>query len=210
MKKSSVFVAQDSDQRHYLCDGAVCYFDDDTQVVSRKAPKGLRRVDSYPPARLAELLLGLVKLGRKMQESVRAQLSAYVKAKSLAYDRAKLHVTSGETKMATAKKTTVKAAAKKAGKPAAKAAAAPAKKAGKPAAKAAAPAEATPGKRGRAAKFSDDAKIKVVVEGNPKRGTAAKRFELYKTSKTVGDYLAAGGLKADVNWDAGKGWITVG
>lgn len=53
-------------------------------------------------------------------------------------------------------------------------------------------------------------------ENNPKRGTAAKRFALYKDDMTVAKYAKAlennnmGDIRqarADVNWDAKQGWI---
>lgn len=52
-------------------------------------------------------------------------------------------------------------------------------------------------------------KIRVLVKGNPKFGTAAVRFELYKTGMTVGEYVAAGGQVRDVCWDAKQGWISL-
>ncbi len=94
--------------------------------------------------------------------------------------------------------------------------AAPAKAAAKTAtaAKKAAPAkkaktEATNGAQGRAPNIAGTAKIKVLTEkgANPKRGTAAARFDLYKNGMTVDEYIAAGGKRADVNWDVGQGFI---
>lgn len=52
-------------------------------------------------------------------------------------------------------------------------------------------------------------KITVLVEGNPKRGTAAQRFSLYKNGMTVGKYIERGGQLRDVTWDAKQGWISV-
>lgn len=95
------------------------------------------------------------------------------------------------------------AAPAKTTKAAAKAAPAPAKKA----AKTAAPAET--GGRGRQPNVSGSAKIKVLSAENPKRGTAAERFALYKNGMTVDEYIAAGGKRADVNWDVSKGFIEV-
>lgn len=52
-----------------------------------------------------------------------------------------------------------------------------------------------------------DAKIAYVQGTNPKRSTAAERFELYEVGKTVQDYLNAGGLLRDVPYDVSKGFI---
>jgi hypothetical protein len=90
--------------------------------------------------------------------------------------------------------------------------AAPAKRAAtktapKPAAKKAksAPAEG----RGRA-HFSESGVITIVHKGdNPKRGTAAERYDLYRSGMTVAAYIAAGGQRRDVVWDQKMGWITV-
>lgn len=115
---------------------------------------------------------------------------------------------SGESHMASAKKTTTEAPAKR---PAAKKsaeAAAPAKKSAAPAKKAAAP-ETEGGARGRQPNFPDTAKIKILAAENPKRGTAAERFALYKNGMTIGDYVAAGGKRADINWDVKMGFIEV-
>jgi len=51
-------------------------------------------------------------------------------------------------------------------------------------------------------------KISVLVEGNPKRGTAATRYALYKNGMTVGKYIELGGQLRDVTWDIGQGWIS--
>ena len=60
-------------------------------------------------------------------------------------------------------------------------------------------------------KFSADAKITVLAKGNPKRPKTAAfaRFELYDKSKTVGDFLAAGGLPADLSWDTRHKFISI-
>lgn len=54
--------------------------------------------------------------------------------------------------------------------------------------------------------------IKVLVAKNPKRPTSAagKRFDLYKLGMTVAQFLAAGGWRADIWWDAKQGFIEVG
>lgn len=51
-------------------------------------------------------------------------------------------------------------------------------------------------------------KITILVEGNPKRGTAAKRYDLYKNGMTVGKYIELGGQLRDVTWDEKMGWIS--
>lgn len=50
-------------------------------------------------------------------------------------------------------------------------------------------------------------KIRVVVKGNPKFGTAAVRYELYKNGMTIEQYVLLGGQVRDVCWDAKQGWI---
>lgn len=65
----------------------------------------------------------------------------------------------------------------------------------------AAPVEgAEPQKRG---KRIENQKIRVLVKDNPKRPSSASfgRFELYKTCKTTDEFLAAGGLSADLRYD---------
>jgi len=49
----------------------------------------------------------------------------------------------------------------------------------------------------------------VIEKKNPKREGSASydRYELYKTSKTVTDFIAAGGTRGDVAYDAKKGYI---
>jgi hypothetical protein len=57
----------------------------------------------------------------------------------------------------------------------------------------------------------DDARvITVLVTDNPKRvGSAAReRFVLYRSGMTVGQFLAAGGLRADISWDVDHHFIT--
>ena len=51
-------------------------------------------------------------------------------------------------------------------------------------------------------------KITILVEGNPKRGTAAARYALYKNGMTVGKYIELGGQLRDVTWDVKQGWIS--
>ena len=84
-------------------------------------------------------------------------------------------------------------------------AAAPAQK------KAKAPAAERSGRRGPPPAFPDSGKIKVLVAENPKKkGTLTHaRFEFYKTAKTVGEFMALGGRREDVIWDAKKGFVEV-
>ena len=69
------------------------------------------------------------------------------------------------------------------------------------------PAEAS--RQGRKGAFEPSMKITVLVEGNPKRGTAAARFDLYAKNNTVEKYLAAGGQIADLRWDSKQNFIKV-
>ena len=85
---------------------------------------------------------------------------------------------------------------------------APAKPAAKPTKSAAAAKPKAP--TGGRASFGVDDVITVVHKGeNPKRGTAAERYDLYKSGMTVAAYIAAGGQRRDVVWDQKMGWITV-
>jgi hypothetical protein len=66
------------------------------------------------------------------------------------------------------------------------------------------------GTRGKAL-FTEDSVItlKVAKGENPKRGTAADRFDLYRSGMTVKAYIAAGGQRRDVVWDQHQAWISV-
>lgn len=57
----------------------------------------------------------------------------------------------------------------------------------------------------------DDGKIRILAETNPKRGTAGKRFAMYKNGMTVETYRNMVGKHAarDLNWDIKKGFIEV-
>ena len=61
----------------------------------------------------------------------------------------------------------------------------------------------TSGKRGRKPSVQDNAKITLLVKANPRReGTKAhKRYSLYKTGMTVGDYLKKGGSRGSLRKD---------
>ena len=65
--------------------------------------------------------------------------------------------------------------------------------------------------RQRPRSIRDDALITVLTEKNPKRpGSAAfERFKLYRTGMTVGDFLRAGGTRADISWDRSHKFITL-
>lgn len=80
---------------------------------------------------------------------------------------------------------------------------------------------ATP-KSGKAPTFASTAVITLVATANPKaQGTAShKRFACYKSGITVGAYIAAckagvagaatgRNARADIAWDAERGYITV-
>ena len=60
--------------------------------------------------------------------------------------------------------------------------------------------------------WPEDQPIKVLVAENPKKeGSAAReRFQHYFNSKTVGDYLAAGGTYQDIAYDIGRLFIQIG
>ena len=62
---------------------------------------------------------------------------------------------------------------------------------------------------GRPSQLKDNAVIRVLKAKNPKRpGSAAHaRFDLYKKDMTVGEFLAAGGWRADLRWDLRQGFI---
>ncbi len=60
-------------------------------------------------------------------------------------------------------------------------------------------------------KYPDEYVIRVLVDDNPKRPGSRSHgeFALYKTGMTVSEYLAAGGSRAGINWDAERGFIAV-
>jgi hypothetical protein len=63
----------------------------------------------------------------------------------------------------------------------------------------------------RAATYPETAKITVLVKENPKReGSAAYgRFALYGKNRTVGAFLAAGGARIDLSYDAARGYVAI-
>lgn len=68
-----------------------------------------------------------------------------------------------------------------------------------------------PTKRGRKPSIDMGAKIKLITKENPKREGSAShtRYELYRTSKTVQEYINAGGTLPDLKWDSEKGHIEI-
>lgn len=64
------------------------------------------------------------------------------------------------------------------------------------------------------AKLDRDQTITLVSKENPKKADAGRRFEFYRTVKTVGEYVDKVGdvrkAEADIKWDSGKGWIKLG
>ena len=60
--------------------------------------------------------------------------------------------------------------------------------------------------------WPEDAPIQVLCDGNPKKegSKARERFQHYFKSKTVGDYLAAGGTYQDIAYDLGRAFVKVG
>lgn len=69
----------------------------------------------------------------------------------------------------------------------------------------------TTSRPGRKPEYSDNDLIATVVDENPKKvGSAAhERFSLYKKGMKVGEYLAAGGNRADLAWDVEHKYITI-
>ncbi len=71
-------------------------------------------------------------------------------------------------------------------------------------------------KKPRTSRFSElyprDAAVKVLVDANPKRSgsKSAERFDHYFKSKTIGEFLDAGGRYDDVAYDVGRKHIAVG
>lgn len=75
--------------------------------------------------------------------------------------------------------------------------------------------ETKPAKPAKVARYApggwaDDAKIKVLVKGNPKKGDSAKRFALYKPGMTVAKAKAAGVGAGDLRWDVAHGFVAIG
>ncbi len=105
-----------------------------------------------------------------------------------------------------------KPAAKPVSKPAAKPVSKPAAKpVSKPAAKPVSKPAVGKGSRAVVGGFKRESKITVLVKQNPKRAgsSSAKRFDLYKRCKTVGDYITAGGHSGDLQWDADHKFISI-
>lgn len=64
---------------------------------------------------------------------------------------------------------------------------------------------------GERMRYADDAVITMKVDKNPKQvGSAAHtRFAFYKNGIKVGQFLKAGGSRADLSWDTKKGFIEI-
>lgn len=60
--------------------------------------------------------------------------------------------------------------------------------------------------------YPEDMKLTVLVSENPKKqgSKSRERFEHYFTSKTVGEFLAKGGLYGDIAYDLGRSRIKLG
>jgi hypothetical protein len=88
-----------------------------------------------------------------------------------------------------------------------------AKKNGTKAKKAAAPKKANGegGKRGRAPTVDMGLKIKILVDGNPKRqgSSSYKRFAKYENGMTVEEALKKGVKSADIHWDVKHNFIAL-
>jgi hypothetical protein len=80
-----------------------------------------------------------------------------------------------------------------------------------PANKPATPSPATAPRDRTSKNFDKNATITLKSEKNPKRvgSKSYDRFEHYKTSKTVGDFIAKGGTFGDLSWDSARGFITI-
>ena len=47
-----------------------------------------------------------------------------------------------------------------------------------------------------------------VQQDNPKKNMSADRYERYKSAKTVGEFLDAGGTSGDLRHDWARGYVT--
>ena len=58
-------------------------------------------------------------------------------------------------------------------------------------------------------KYDGDARIQILAPKNPKRVGCAgwKRFNFYKSSMKIKDFLKAGGKTIDLDWDRERGFI---
>lgn len=70
--------------------------------------------------------------------------------------------------------------------------------------------KAEPGTKGPAPS-PDDPRIISFVAPNPKKPSSAafQRYALYSVGQSIADFIKAGGTKADVQYDLGKGFIKV-
>jgi len=60
-------------------------------------------------------------------------------------------------------------------------------------------------------KYDKNSRIQVCVDKNPKREgcNGWKRFNLYKNSMKIRDFLKAGGKTIDLDWDRERGFVAV-
>lgn len=63
--------------------------------------------------------------------------------------------------------------------------------------------------RERRTPITKDNRVITQIADNPKRPGSAcyARYALYSPGMTIGEYLAAGGTRADVRWDTKQGFI---
>ena len=59
--------------------------------------------------------------------------------------------------------------------------------------------------------FNKDATITLLVDKNPKREGSKThvRFENYRSSATVGDFITLGGTYGDLSWDSARGFVSI-
>ena len=68
----------------------------------------------------------------------------------------------------------------------------------------------TAGKRGPAPEYADSVKLTKWVANPKKAGSASyARYGMYAGSKTVGEFLAAGGTRADLRWEIEHGHVEI-
>ncbi len=199
--------------------GAVCVYNNGTRVaagvIGEDTLRFVLRPEPGSPSitEAAYQLLNPVVPTVQVTDTANAHLTAVLNSKEISA----MSVTeTTETPVARSKKFAAPAAkkARAVAKKAAKAEAAekPARK-GAPAKKAAAKKEKTaPSGAGRAALFAPEAKIKILQKENPGREGTKRHgwYELYRASKTVADYIAAGGDRGYLKYDSEHGFISIG
>ena len=62
-----------------------------------------------------------------------------------------------------------------------------------------------------AALYPNSAKVKLLVEANPKKegSKSREKFACYTGSETVGEYLAKGGTYQDIAYDVGRQFVQI-